>query len=128
MACAPTARSHIPIVVTSALPEVSVRRMFEDFDAYLRKPFLIRDAMERVRRLLASRDAANRDAAGPDVAGLHVTAPDIPGTDAAGSEIRSPSSETGFSTLQASPTADGGPTVTASEDSGGPPGPDPPAS
>jgi CheY-like chemotaxis protein len=44
----------IKILMNSALPESSVRLHFSDYDAYLRKPYQIKSALETIGRLLNS--------------------------------------------------------------------------
>jgi CheY-like chemotaxis protein len=46
--------SAIPLLVTSALSEVSVRGMFGHFDGFLRKPFLMESVITQVKSLLGA--------------------------------------------------------------------------
>lgn len=49
---APATR-HLPIVMNSSLPEEAVRKHFDAYDAFLRKPYGIDEALRIVARLLA---------------------------------------------------------------------------
>lgn len=43
---------NVPIVITSAVSEQSIRQRFDDFQAFLRKPFSVDDLLVTVRELL----------------------------------------------------------------------------
>lgn len=46
--------ARLPIVISSALPERTVRGRFADFDAYLQKPYEMERLLETIDRLLAT--------------------------------------------------------------------------
>lgn len=47
------ALAAIPLILNSALPEARVRQSFDQFDAFLRKSFQMREALAQVCSLLA---------------------------------------------------------------------------
>ena len=46
------ALSRVPVLITTALSESVVTGMFERFDGFLRKPFLVGAVLEHVRKML----------------------------------------------------------------------------
>lgn len=47
--------TSIPILMTSALSEAAARSIFDGFDSFLQKPFLIKDALDRLTALLRAK-------------------------------------------------------------------------
>jgi CheY-like chemotaxis protein len=50
----------IPIIMMSAAPESAVRKRFEGYQAFLRKPFPMPALLDRVREILGEQSAASR--------------------------------------------------------------------